>query len=132
MKPESINTNVRAYLMSSQFTTSEDIDRILRLGLLATHSTQFLEHVAFVVGADGVFILNEFYRNFLGMYDLICVDKSMVCPTIRLCNQVSANAQEGVQLTFQQVRYSDKFRITLHRLTASFDTTASTIVKEYT
>lgn len=129
MRPEKINPNIRNYLRVANFTTEEDIDRILRIGVVASHASQFLEHIALYVGAEGVYYLNEFYRNFLGMYNLISVDKSHEFPVIRLCNQISPNGQDGVQLEFRLNNLH--WHIKLCRLTATFDTTIRTELKEY-
>ena len=131
MKPESINPNIREYLRLANFTTDEDIDRILRIGIVACTSTRFLEHIALYVGSEGVYFLNEFYRNFLGMYNLVSADWSHNAPIIRLCNQISPNGQDGVQIEFVQNGISSAWHIRLCRLTATFDTTVRTELRQY-
>jgi hypothetical protein len=104
-------------------TSSEDITRIAKLGLILVRANDFLETTAIHYGAEGVYVVNEFYRNFLGKYDLICIDKAPL--GIRFCTQIDDGGQDGVQLVFTGKTAK------LSRLTAAFGTTTFTQLREY-
>lgn len=123
MTPSTINPRVLELMHAELLTTPDEMNRIARLGLILVRASDFVEQVAIHFGADAVYILNEFYRNFLGKYSLICVSRSPY--SIRLCDQVTDGGQEGVQLSFTETS------VRLTRLTANFGTTTFTLIKEY-
>jgi hypothetical protein len=123
MIPSQLNKRVVSFLHAELLTNQVDIDRLERYGLLLVRSSDFIETVAIMYGSEGVFVLNQFYKSFLGKYDLVCVDKSPL--GIRFCNQVVDGGQEGVQLVF----HSGFAR--LQRLTANFGTTTFTTLQDY-
>jgi hypothetical protein len=123
MTPCQLNPRVLSFLHAELLTTPADMERIARLGLLLVRSNDFLEAVAIQYGAEGVYVVNEFYRNFLGKYDLICVDRAPL--GIRFCTQIDDGGQDGVQLVF--TGHIAK----LSRLAANFGTTTFTQLREY-
>lgn len=123
MIPSQLNTRVVSFLHAELLTNQVDIERLARLGLLLVRSSDFIESVAIMHGSEGVYVLNEFYKAFLGKYDLVCVDKSPL--GIRFCNQINDGGQDGVQLIF----HSNFAR--LQKLSANFGTTTFTILQDY-
>lgn len=123
MTPSAINPRVLDFLHGELLTHKSELDRIAKYGILLVRSSDFLEQVAMHFGAEAVYVLNEFYRNFLGKYDLVCVSRAPY--QIRYCNQIMDGGQDGVQLEF----HSNGCR--LIRLTAAFGATTFTLMKEY-
>lgn len=122
MKPETVNPLLVNYLNSEIVATPLDLSRIVKYGVQLVHANNFQNFVAVSLGADCVHILTEFYRNYLGKYDYICVSKSPA--QIRFCNQIG-DAHEGRELRFLESR------VQLFQLAATFNVTTFKLVKEW-
>lgn len=125
MTPSTINSRVLGFLHAELLTNQADIDRIAKYGLILVRSSDFLDQVAIKFGSEAVFTLNEFYRNFLGQFNLVCIEYHQHSYAIRFCNQVEDGGQDGVEMLFTAGK------CLLRRLAASFGTTTFTLVKEY-
>jgi hypothetical protein len=117
------NQQLVKYLQEELRCGPMEFSNIVKYGIQLAHANQFLSSISLVYPASCIYVLNEFYRNFLGKYDYIATQENPF--KVRFCNQIELGGQDGVELTLHDTK------IVLCRLSAVLGSTTFIPLKEW-